>query len=102
MSKVNKGKGERYDVGINWADVLADISASEEIASSSFTIEVGNITINDTTGTVGVLPAKSNTTTATKVWWTGGDRGTPFRIRNTITTNNSRVFEDWIEGTVTR
>ena len=67
------------DYGFDWSDWLAD---GETISTSTWTIPTGLTEDSET-----------ETTTATKVWLSGGTAGTDYTITNKIVTSDSRTDE---------
>ena len=75
-----KDPDEVLDFTFNWSDVLD----GDEIVTSSWTRDSGDATIASQTNTV---------STAT-VWLSGGTDTTDTLVRNRITTNGGRTYEE--------
>ena len=67
------------DYGFDWSDWLAD---GETISTSTWTIPTGLTEDSET-----------ETTTATKVWLSGGTAGTDYTVSNKIVTSDGRTDE---------
>ena len=76
MAKYIKDPDAVLDYGFDWSDWLQD---GETISTSSWTVPTGLTEVGD-----------SNTTTATKVWVSGGTAGDDYTITNHIVTSDSR------------
>lgn len=74
-----KDPNEVLDYGVDWSARLA----GDTIAISAFTVIAGDVAINSNT----------NTTSATKVWLSGGTAGTDCTILNRITTAGGRTMD---------
>lgn len=75
MGEFVKDPDAVLDYGFDWTDWLTD---TEVISTSTWTVPTG-ITMD----------SDSETTTATKVWLSGGTAGTTYTITNKIVTDSS-------------
>lgn len=100
-----KDPDEVLDYDLDWtrrlydADELAAAQAQEDagqpvtivpadiIATSTFTLPTGTL----------VAASTENSTTATKVWLTGGDEGESYVITNEITTAGGRTMDQSVK-----
>lgn len=92
-----KDANATIDITFDWSDWLAsgDTVSSSAWAVSQFELDDdGNeqaVSGESTPLAVASSPAASNTTTTTTVWIEAGTPGTKYRLRNRMTTANSRI-----------
>lgn len=76
----SKDPDEVVDYSVNWNERL---EATETIATSAFTVESGDVVIDDDSNAAGVCV----------VWLSGGTIDTPCVILNRITTSFGRTYD---------
>ena len=75
----DKDPNEVLDYGLDWTARLA----GDSITASSWTVDVGTITID----------SDENTTTLTTAWLSGGSAGTTYTLTNRVVTEGGRTMD---------
>lgn len=88
--------GSLVDIGLDWADALAEIAEDETIVASEWELVYGSIEANVSGSQVGDLPGVEFDDTQTAIWIKGGEEGSTSRLRNIVTTSGGRELAETV------